>query len=69
MRSFFQLPTAGFAPPSYRALRASRDRPWPRAGDTLVIGDDAGGNAFVLSLSTGEVYFIDHEALDRPIDD
>jgi hypothetical protein len=69
VRSFFQLPTAAFAPPMYRALRAPSEHPWPLPADALVIGDDAGGNAFVLSLSTGEVHFVDHEALDRPLGD
>jgi SMI1 / KNR4 family (SUKH-1) len=67
IRTFLQLPTAAFTPATYRALRAPSDHPWSLPADALVIADDSGGNAFVLSLTTGEVHFVDHEALERPI--
>jgi hypothetical protein len=64
VRTFFKLPVSGGAVESYEQLRLPTVLPGNIPENWLVIGDDAGGNCFVLKLGSqgGEVRFLDHES-------
>ena len=61
VRAFFKLPVPGGHVASYERLRPSRDLPFELPDNWLLIGDDAGGNSFVLELDSGTVRFLAHE--------
>ena len=64
VNSFLKVPVKGKSIGSDSLLRASTARVPALPADTLVIAEDAGGNAFVLALGTrrGEIRFVDHES-------
>lgn len=67
---FFSLPAQSAPVPEYEVLRAPADIPWDLSRDIFPIGEDGGGNCFVYRLghTKGEIRFLDHEALDEPLE-
>ncbi|WP_394825640.1 SMI1/KNR4 family protein [Pendulispora albinea] len=72
VRTFLALPRRVDGPdpevPGYARLELPEEHPWQTPRNILQIGDDAGGNAFMLDLKSGLVTFWDH-ASNRPPED
>jgi hypothetical protein len=68
VRVLYKLPTPEQGVADYETLVAPREHAWELPSDLLPIGDDAGGNAFVLELGSRgcAVRFLNHERLDKP---
>ena len=64
VNSFLKVAVDGKSIPPDALLRTSATRVPPLPADALAIAEDAGGNAFVLTLGErrGEIRFVDHQS-------